>query len=300
MKPYLNLLQDVLDNGIYTENRTGINTLSVFGRQTRYHLQDGFPAVTTKKLAFKSVVSELLWFIEGSGDERRLAEILYGDDRKNLKDKTTIWTANSTAEYWLDKAAYKGDLGRIYGVQWRKWRKHNTPIIDYSLDPPECKEKVEYIDQIATIIDQIKNNPTSRRIILSAWNVSDLDQMALPPCHVMAQFNVRGNMLDCQLYQRSADAFLGVPFNIASYAILTHMIAQVTGLTAGEFIHTIGDLHIYENHIEQVKTQLKREPKELPHIWINPTVRHIDDFRMSDFKLLNYNHHGPIPADMAV
>ena len=284
MKTYLDTLQYVLDHGKPKEDRTGTGTLSVFGYQNRYNLQDSFPAVTTKKLAWKSVLSELLWFLEGSSDERRLAEILYGKDRSELAGKRTIWTDNAMADYWKGKARYEGDLGRVYGVQWRSW---------------QFSEGV--IDQINTVINQIKNDPTNRRIIISAWNVGELNQMALPPCHLMSQFYVRDNeFLDCQMYQRSADAFLGVPFNIASYATLTHMIAQVTGLKAGEFIHTFGDLHIYTNHIDQVREQLQREPLSPPTLWLNPEVKDIDSFEMNDIQLIDYESHPPIKAKMAV
>jgi thymidylate synthase len=285
MKQYLNALQTILDHGEVRENRTGINTISVFGHQERFDLQEGFPAVTTKNLAWKSMVSELLWFIEGSGDERRLAEIRYGKHRSELTDKKTIWTANAGAEHWKQKHEYEGDLGRVYGVQWRHWQK------------PDGTE----VDQLANVINTIKTNPNDRRILLTALNPGELDQMALPPCHLFAQFNVRHEkFLDCQMYQRSCDAFLGVPFNIASYALLTHMIAQVTGLEAGHFIHTYGDLHIYENHIEQVKEQLTREPLPLPTLWLHPNIININNFRMEHIRLDNYESHPAIKGDMAV
>lgn len=278
MKQYLNSLKLILDKGTLRENRTGVDTISIFGHQERFDLTEGFPATTTKKLAWKSVVSELLWFLEGSGDERRLAEILHG-----TRDpaKKTIWTANAHSDYWEPKAKYSGDLGRVYGVQWRDWDGD--------------------VDQIANVIDTIKNNPNDRRILLTAWNPGELYEMALPPCHLLAQFNVRNmQYLDCQMYQRSADSFLGVPFNIASYALLTHMIAHVTGLEAGDFIHTYGDLHIYVNHLEQIKEQLLREPLPLPTLWLNPDVTDIDGFTMDDIKLVDYQHHPAIYGDMAV
>lgn len=346
MKQYLNSLQTILDNGTVRENRTGVNTIAVFGHQERFNLQEGFPAVTTKKLAWKSVVSELLWFLEGTGDERRLAEIRFGKPREELTDKQTIWTANAGAEHWKLKHEYEGDLGRVYGVQWRHWRGEGTPVINYKTDPPTAEIQYEEVDQIANVLDTIKNNPNDRRILLTAWNPGELDQMALPPCHLLAQFNVRlhtqeklseiymahrrtlsgtarnvldaqyegmaktagilqniglpTGYLDCQMYQRSCDSFLGVPFNIASYALLTHMLAHVTGLTAGDFVHTYGDLHIYENHLDQVKEQLTREPLPLPTLWLNPDVKDIDGFTMDDIRLDGYESHPAIHGDMAV
>jgi len=303
VKQYLNSLQTILDHGTVRENRTGVNTIAVFGHQERFNLQEGFPAVTTKKLAWKSVVSELLWFLEGTGDERRLAEIRFGKDRSELTDKQTIWTANAGAEHWKQKHEYEGDLGRVYGVQWRDWRRYPAgAYINYEVDPPKaellCNESV---DQIANIIHTLKTNPNDRRILLTAWNPGELDQMALPPCHLLAQFNVRQEKyLDCQMYQRSCDSFLGVPFNIASYALLTHMLAHVTGLTAGDFVHTYGDLHIYENHLDQVKEQLSREPLPLPKLWLNPNIKNIDDFTMVDIELHGYESHPAIHGDMAV
>ena len=275
MKAYLDALKQVLEEGTKHEDRTGTGTISLFGMQQRYDLKQGFPAVTTKKLAWKSVVSELLWFIEGSGDERRLREILHGD-RNSPKD--TIWTGNATAPYWKDKADFEGDLGRIYGVQWRHWNG---------------------IDQLANLINDIKTDPYSRRHILSAWNVSDLHVMALPPCHVLAQFSVRSvpsgkDELSCQMYQRSGDFPLGIPFNIASYSLLTHMIAQVCNLNVGEFIHVIGDAHIYLNQVDGVKEQLTRTPFPLPTLWLNPNIKDIDRFSMDDIKLINYQSHDSI------
>lgn len=301
MKQYLNSLQTILDNGTVRENRTGINTISVFGHQERFNLQEGFPATTTKTLAWKSMVSELLWFLEGSGDERRLAEIKAGRPRVEIPEAQTIWTANGNAPYWIEKAKFEGDLGRVYGVQWRHWRGKGHPIINYRTDPPTAEVEYEEVDQIANIIHTLKTNPNDRRILLTAWNPGELDEMALPPCHLLAQFNVRQEKyLDCQMYQRSCDAFLGVPFNIASYALLTHLLAQVTGLEAGDFIHTYGDLHIYENHLEQVKEQLTREPLPLPTLDLNPLIEDIDHFTMDDIKLVDYNHHPAIHGDMAV
>jgi thymidylate synthase len=287
-KQYLDLCRHILENGRDKGDRTGVGTRSWFGYQMRFNLSEGFPALTTKKLMFRSVKSELLWFLEGSSDERRLAEIHYGKPREELKDKKTIWTANAKSDYWQDKAKFDGDLGRVYGVQWRHWRK-------YSKDG-----EITEIDQIAEVINKIKNKPNDRRIILNAWNVSEIDQMALPPCHTFSQYYVVDGKLSCQLYQRSADVFLGVPFNIASYSLLTHMLAQVCNLDVGDFVHSFGDVHIYQNHFEQVKEQLQREPYPLPKLWLNPEVKDIDKFKMSDIKLIDYQYHKTIKAKMAV
>jgi len=281
MKQYLDALRKVLEKGAEKKDRTGIGTKAIFGMQMRFNMEGGFPAITTKKLAWKSVVSELLWFIEGSGDERRLAEILYGT---RDKEKTTIWTANAEAGYWKPKARFEGDLGRIYGMQWRKWKT------------PDGKE----IDQLKNAIELIKTNPSSRRIIVNAWNPGEIDKMALPPCHTFFQFFVADKKLSLQMYQRSCDMFLGVPFNIASYSLLLYMVAQVAGLKAGEFVHTLGDAHIYYNHFEQVKEQLKRKPLKLPRLKLNPDIKNIDGFKMEDIELLDYEHHPPIKAPMAV
>jgi len=281
MKQYLDALQNVLETGIDKKDRTGTGTRAIFGMQMRYNMENGFPAITTKRLAWKSVVSELLWFIEGSGDERRLSEILHGTKDN---EKKTIWTANATADYWKPKAKFPGDLGRVYGVQWRHWKNS------------EGKET----DQLKNAIDQIKNNPSSRRIIVNAWNPGEIEQMALPPCHTFFQFFVANNKLSLQMYQRSCDMFLGVPFNIASYSLFLHMIAQVTNLEAGEFVHTLGDAHIYHNHVDQVKEQLTRTPKPLPQLKLNPNVKNIEDFKMEDIQLLDYEHHPSIKAPMAV
>ena len=276
MKQYHDLLEDILNNGEVKDDRTGVGTISVFGRQLRFDLTAGFPAVTTKKLAWKSVVSELLWFIEGSGDERRLAEILYGS---RDTERSTIWTGNAQAAYWTPRAKYNGDLGRVYGVQWRDWRG---------------------VDQLSNLIEGIKKDPNGRRHILTAWNVDELDQMALPPCHVLAQFYVSNGKLSCHMYQRSVDVFLGLPFNIASYALLTHMIAQVCDLKVGELIISTGDTHIYSNHIEQVKEQLSREEYPLPLLFLNPEIKSIDKFSMDAILLFDYQSHSTIKADMAV
>lgn len=289
MKQYHELLKTILENGTNKEDRTGTGTTSIFGYQMRFDLQKGFPLLTTKKMAVKAIISELLWFLEGSTDERRLAEIHYGDTRTNIKGKKTIWTAN--ADEQGKKLGYINNefvkrLGPVYGKQWRKIKDNNN----------------ENIDQIQEIITTIKKNPDSRRIILNAWNVSEIKEMALPPCHILAQFYVNDNKLSCLMYQRSADVFLGVPFNIASYALLTHMIAQVTGLQVGEFIHTIGDAHIYNNHIEQVNEQLQRDTElyELCTLKLDPTITDIDKFTMESIEILNYQSYDAIKADMAV
>jgi thymidylate synthase len=299
MKTYLNALEEVLHKGTAKQDRTGVGTISYFGMQQRYDLSKGFPAVTTKKLAWKSVVSELLWFIEGSGDEGRLAEILHGTRDSG---KPTIWTGNATADYWTPKAAFPGDLGRVYGVQWRHWRKYieQKDMGPAHLGGVRVAADRHETDQLVNLIDGIKQNPHGRRHILSAWNVSDLDQMALPPCHTFAQFYVANDQLSCQMYQRSCDMFLGVPFNIASYSLLTHMIAQVCGLAVGEFVHVLGDAHIYLNHVEQVKEQLSREPLPAPQLWLNPEITDIDKFTMADIRLDNYTSHSAIQAEMAV
>jgi thymidylate synthase len=277
MKTYLDALKFVLETGQVREDRTGTGTIGVFGMQSRYDLTQGFPAVTTKKLAFKACLGELLWFLEGSRDERRLAEITHGT---RSASKKTIWTDNAMSKYWLPNAEFIGDLGRVYGVQWRDFGG---------------------VDQVVELINGIKKDPYGRRHIITAWNPGQLDQMALPPCHCFAQFYVSADgKLSCQMYQRSCDMFLGVPFNIASYSLLTHMIAQVCGLEAGEFVHVLGDAHIYLNHVEQVTEQLAREPLPLPTLWINPDVRDILNFTMEDFRLDGYTSHDSIKAPMAV
>ena len=280
MKQYHQALKHILENGKSKTDRTGVGTRSVFGYQMRFNLQEGFPAVTTKKLAWRAVVSELLWFLEGSGDERRLAEILHGTRDSSKK---TIWTANAEADYWKSKARFEGDLGRVYGVQWRNW----SNFLAYNFD------------QIQILIDGLKNDPSSRRHIVSAWNPGELDQMALPPCHVLSQFDVTDGHLSCQLYQRSCDMFLGVPFNIASYSLLTHIIARECNLKVGDFIWTGGDCHIYNNHIDAVSEQLSRAPKELPTLFITEGKK-IADYVVDDFLLDNYNPDPAIKADMAV
>lgn len=292
MKQYLDALAYVLENGTDEDSRAG-DVIRTFGYQMRFDLQQGFPAVTTKKLAWKSVVGELLWFLEGSGDERRLAEITHGttDD-----EKSTIWTANAEADYWKPQAKFSRDLGRVYGVQWRRWRKYRS--MSQEKDPTQVCS-IQEIDQLEVLLNGLRNDPYSRRHILTAWNVGELDEMALPPCHAFAQFYVSKNKLSCQLYQRSADMFLGVPFNIASYSLLTHIIAREVGLDVGEFVHTIGDMHIYKDHIEAVKEQIKRQPDDLPTLEIN-TNKKIDNYIVSDFTLINYNPMPSIKAKMAV
>ena len=264
MKQYLDLMQHVLDHGTQKHDRTGTGTISVFGYQMRFSLQDGFPMVTTKKLHLKSIIHELIWFLSGD------------TNIKYLKDNgVRIW------DEWADE---DGNLGPVYGSQWRSWPKPDGG----------------HIDQITKIVDTIKNNPDSRRIIVSAWNVAEVDNMALPPCHAFFQFYVADGKLSCQLYQRSADIFLGVPFNIASYALLTMMVAQVCGLQYGDFIHTLGDAHLYNNHIDQTKLQLSREPRALPVMEINPEVKDIFDFKYEDFTLKGYDPHPHIKGAVAV
>lgn len=264
---YLHLLQNVLENGSRKSNRTGTDTLSLFGAQLRFDLSEGFPLLTTKKIHFKSIVHELLWFIRGDTNIRYLND-----------NGVTIWNE------WADEF---GDLGPVYGAQWRNW---HVPFPDDD----------RTIDQLSDVIETIKRDPNSRRLIVSAWNVSDLSKMALAPCHCLFQFNVNNGKLSCQLYQRSADVFLGVPFNIASYALLTHMVAQVTNLQVGEFIHTFGDVHLYTNHIEQAKEQLSRTPRDLPKIYLNERWTNIDEFGFKDIVLYNYDPHPPIKAVVAV
>lgn len=287
---YIDLLKDILETGERRPDRTGVGTISKFGVQMKFDLNNGFPAITTKKLAWRAVVSELLWFIEGSGDENRLKEILHGE---RYTDKKTIWSDNATAPYWVNKRMQRhaGDLGRVYGVQWRKWRK---PLIRVN------KVILQNHDQLAELIEGIKKDPYSRRHIITAWNPGELDLMALPPCHMMAQFYVNDGKLSCQMYQRSADMFLGVPFNIASYALFTHMIAQVCNLKVGELTIVLGDAHIYENHVDQVKEQLARPPLPLPVLELNPSITDINKFTMEDIGLVNYNSHDAIKAPMAV
>lgn len=264
MQQYHNLMEHVLKNGAKKEDRTGTGTLSVFGYQARYNLSEGFPLVTTKKLHLKSIIHELLWFLQGE------------TNIKYLKDHgVSIWNE------WADE---DGNLGPVYGSQWRSWNGANG----------------ETIDQITAVVNQIKKNPDSRRLIVSAWNVAEIEKMALPPCHAFFQFYVADGKLSCQLYQRSADIFLGVPFNIASYALLTMMMAQVTGLGYGDFVHTMGDAHLYSNHIEQTKLQLSRDFRMLPQMKLNPDIKNIFDFKFDDFELVGYDPHPTIKAPIAV
>lgn len=264
MRQYLDLLQHVLDHGTQKSDRTGTGTISVFGYQMRFDLSEGFPMVTTKKLHLKSIIHELLWFLKGDTNIKYLQE-----------NGVRIWNE------WADE---NGDLGPVYGKQWRSWEAPNGQVVD----------------QISRAVELIKNQPDSRRILVNAWNAGELDQMALTPCHCLFQFYVAEGKLSCQLYQRSADCFLGVPFNIASYALLTMMMAQVCDLEPGEFVHTFGDTHLYLNHLEQTELQLSREPRTLPTIKINPSVKSIFDFKFEDFELLDYQPHPHIKAKVAV
>ena len=288
MKQYNNTLQYVYEHGKDRTDRTGVGTRSVFGMQMRFDLRESFPAVTTKKLAWKSVVSELLWFLEGSTDERRLAEIHYEKPRQELVNKATIWTANAdnqgVALRYTNTEMVK-ELGPVYGSQWRNW-----------------KGATGSVDQITLLIDQLKNNPDSRRHILSAWNVTEVPGMALPPCHTLAQFYVHDNELSCQLYQRSADLPLGSPFNIASYSLLTHILAQICGFTVGDFVYTIGDAHIYHNQFNGVQEQIKREPLPGPQLTLPKftTLAEVLATKPSDYVLENYNHHSEIKFPFAV
>lgn len=264
MQQYLDLLDRVIKTGVKKEDRTGTGTISVFGHQMRFDLNNGFPLLTTKKLHLKSIIHELIWFLNGDTNIKYLQD-----------NGVRIWNE------WADE---NGDLGHIYGYQWRSWPSANG----------------KHIDQISQVIDSIKNNPNSRRHIVSAWNVSEINNMALPPCHILFQFYVANGKLSCQLYQRSADIFLGVPFNIASYAILLKMMAQVTNLQVGEFVHTLGDAHIYLNHIEQVKLQLTRQPKKLPELKLNPNIKNIFDFKFNDIELINYESHPHIKGKISI
>lgn len=264
LKQYLKLCENILENGTLKEDRTGTGTISTFGYQMRFNLSEGFPLLTTKKLHVKSIIHELIWFLKGDTNIKYLNE-----------NGVRIWNE------WADE---KGNLGPVYGHQWRSWTSADGRTID----------------QISELIDQIKNNPDSRRLLINAWNVGDIERMALPPCHCLFQFYVANGKLSCQLYQRSADVFLGVPFNIASYALLTHMIAHVCNLEPGEFIHTFGDVHIYQNHVEQVKLQLTRETRSLPQLFINPEVKNIFDFKYEDFTFENYNPHPHIKGEVSV
>jgi len=287
---YIDALKNILANGEDRSDRTGVGTKSLFGLQMRFNLEEGFPAITTKKLAWKACVSELLWFIEGSGDENRLKEILHGD---RYSEKKTIWSDNAKADYWIKRRMQRhpGDLGRIYGVQWRRWRR---PVVRIN------KVVLQNYDQLLELIRGLKEDPMSRRHIISAWNPGELEYMALPPCHMMAQFYVSNDKkLSCHMYQRSAGMFLGVPFNIASYALFTHLLAQVCELNVGELVISFGDAHIYNNHIEQVKEQISRKPLPLPTLKLNPDIDVITNFEMEDIELVNYKSYDAIVAPMA-
>ncbi len=274
MKQYLDALKKIMEEGQDRPDRTGVGSRAIFGVPLRFKMTDGFPAVTTKKLAFETMKAELLWFLSGSSDNKKLNEM-----------GCHIWDGNANADYWKPKAKFEGDLGRVYGVQWRSWKSPYT-------DVP--------IDQIKNVIEKLKTNPNDRRMIVSAWNPAELDMMALPPCHLLFQFFCIGNKLSLMMYQRSCDMFLGVPFNIASYSLLLHMVAQVTGLEADECILILADAHIYLNHFDQVKEQLTRTPGPLPKLWINPEIKNIDDFKMEDIKLIDYKYQPSIKAPMAV
>jgi thymidylate synthase len=305
MRQYQEMLRHILENGEYIGNgRTKEGYYSVFGYQNRYNLRDGFPLVTTKKVPFRLIASELLWFLSGSSNVKDLQA-----------QNNHIWDEWATKEQCAKFGREEGDLGPVYGPLWRRWpnlvectseefrsaaQQAYMVHIDDFLDAEQYENQP--IDQIARVIERIKTNPSCRRLIVSGWNPATCDKVALPPCHTLFQFRVShgGTRLNCQLYQRSADAFLGVPFNIASYALLTHMVAQVTGLEVGEFIHTFGDLHVYENHMDQVKLQLSRPPMTLPTLWLNPEVKKIDDFKMEDIRLDGYEAHPAIKGDVAV
>lgn len=287
MKQYQEMLQYILDHGVYKDDRTGTGTISTFGYQMRFDLNEGFPLLTTKKLHLKGIIHELLWFLKGDTNVDYLQ-----------KHGVKIWDA------WADE---NGDLGPIYGQQWRSWvTTHPNDLTDIIMEEDDVKLHIDFhtIDQISDVIEQIKTNPNSRRLIVSAWNPSDLPEMALAPCHCLFQFYVSDGKLSCQLYQRSADSFLGVPYNIASYALLTMMIAKVCGLKLGEFVHSFGDLHIYQNHIEQVKEQLEREPYKLPTMLINPyrdgSLMDLDEYTIHDFVLTNYIAHPHIKGEVSI
>lgn len=291
MKQYLDALEHILEHGESVKDRTGVGTRAIFGYQMRFNLQDGFPAVTTKRLSWRAVVGELLWFLEGSTDERRLAEITFEKPRSELADRTTIWTANADAQGVALRYVnneFQKELGPVYGAQWRSFG--GIANGDWGTD------------QIEWLINEIKSNPDSRRLILSAWNPNQINEMTLPPCHTMAQFRVINGRLNCQLYQRSVDAPLGLPFNIASYSLLTHMFAQICNIKVGEFIHTSGDLHIYNNQINGIKEQLKRDPYHEPTLEMPDftNLRELLKTKPSQYKLINYQHHPEIRMPFAV
>lgn len=271
MKQYLDLMQEIMDHGVDRPNRTGVNTRAVFGRVMRFDMANGFPAMTTKRLYFHGVKAELLWFLKGSSDNRELQKL-----------GVHIWDTNANSPNWKPKAQFDGDLGRVYGVQWRSWQRPDGTAVD----------------QIKQVIEQIRKDPYGRRHIVTAWNPGELERMALPPCHMIFQFFVAEETLSLKMDQRSCDMFLGVPFNIASYALLLHMVAQITGLKTGEFVHVLGDTHIYHNHFDQTREQLSREPYPLPTLWLNPKIKDIDRFTMDDIKLKDYQSHPTISAPM--
>ncbi len=273
MRQYLDTLKEILETGVDRSDRTGVGNRSLFVRTMRFDMREGFPIVTTKKISFNLIKAELLWFLTGSSDVKELQKL-----------GCRIWDANAEASYWKPKARFDGDLGRVYGVQWRKWQA------------PDGRE----IDQLGEVIERIKKDPNDRRLIVTAWNPGELGQMALPPCHMLYQFYVANGEISLYMVQRSCDTFLGVPFNISSYALLLAMVAQVTGTKAKEAVFSFNDVHIYQNHFEQVKLQLTREPLALPNLWLNPEVKSIDGFTMDDIKLIGYQSHPAIKAEMAV
>lgn len=291
-KVYLDLAKDILENGKQRSNRTDVDTIGVFGRQVRYDLKEGFPILTTKKIFFKGVLVELLWFLRGDTNVKYLQD-----------NGVKIWNEWATAEQTAKFGRKEGDLGPVYGRLWRRWESlDNSKHVHFNMKdkPNETYWGVKYIDQIANVIDQIKTNPNSRRLIVTGWNPATCDLVALPPCHTLFQFFVNDGELSCQLYQRSADLFLGVPFNIASYALMTHMIAHVTGLKVGEFIHSFGDVHIYTNHIEQFKLQMSREPYPMPTLLLSKEVDDINKFEQHHVELVDYKSHPIIKAEVAV
>ena len=301
MKQYLDLLDDVMMNGVDSDDRTGVGTRCVFGRQLRFSLQHGFPAVTTKKLAFNSMKAELLWMISGSTNVHDLRAIQYGEENRFNLEKKTVWDDNYNNQA-LNLGYTDGELGCVYGAQWRRATGIHSIIPVAKDNPPRTEYQYVpiVIDQLQQAISTIQNSPDSRRIIIDSWSPSEIHKMALPPCHMMYQFRVIRGKLSCQVYIRSNDLFLGAPYNIASYALLTHMVAQVCELEVGELVYTIGDAHIYKNHFNQVMEQLTRCPHPLPALVLNPDVKSIDDFKMDDIKLDGYIHHPVITAPMAI
>ena len=307
---YLDNLAHVLRNGHTVPDRTNVGTRRIIGMMNRFDLTQGFPLLTTKKLDLNSVSSELIWFVEGSGDERRLAELRYGKPRSELTNKKTIWTDNAKADYWISKAGYPGDLGRVYGVQWRNWLAPTMPeekpadgrTTTSTIAGVQRVSPIEVrpVDQLQNLIHGIKKDPYGRRHIITAWNPGEIDKMALPPCHVLSQYFVHDGKLSSLLYQRSCDKFLGEPYNIASYALMTHMVAQVCDLEVGEFIHMQGDTHIYENHLDAVQEQLSRTPTAAPRLVMDRSIKRIEDFTVGSFALEGYEPQAVIKAPMAV